>query len=130
MALESWTLREIEYQREGRLEHPITDELAAHGRVAERVSALAKLKLLCAHGWPSATSSLKIDKVADGLFVLKCKPGCWRIYFHMIADEKAFLLLHAVCKKTRKRNPHDPDKASRRLADYQRGTARAAKVAF
>jgi hypothetical protein len=90
--------------------------------------AISKLRLLIAHGWPAATRSLEIESLKNGIFLLKCKPGCWRLAFHPIATKQTFLLLDAVCKKKFKRNPNDPTKARRRLDDYEAGRARGLPV--
>jgi hypothetical protein len=129
ISLSDWTLWEIEYEREGgSVDRPVTDELLARGSSTETKQAISKLRLLKAHGWPVPGGSLDIETVASGMYVLKCKPGFWRLYFSVIDPRRRILLLLAVAKKKWKRNPNDLTKASRRLGDYQCGRARSCEV--
>lgn len=129
ISLSDWTLWEIEYQREGgSVERPVTEELLARGSSTDTKQAISKLRLLKAHGWPVPRGSLDIEAVSSGMYVLKCKPGFWRLYFSVIDPERRILLVLAVAKKKRKRNPNDLAKASRRLGDYQGGRARSCEV--
>jgi hypothetical protein len=129
VSLSDWTLWEIEYQREGgSVERPVTEELLARGSSTDTKQAISKLRLLKAHGWPVPRGSLDIEAVSSGMYVLKCKPGFWRLYFSVIDPRRRILLVLAVAKKKRKRNPNDLAKASRRLGDYQGGRARSCEV--
>jgi hypothetical protein len=86
--LSDWTLWEIEYEREGgSVERPVTKELLARGSSTETKQAISKLRLLKAHGWPVPRGSLDIQAVASGMYVLKCKPGFWRLYFSVIGPQ-------------------------------------------
>jgi len=124
-----WTLWEIEYEREGgSVDRPVTEELLAPGSSTDTKQAISKLRLLKAHGWPVPRGSLDIAAVSSGMYVLKCKPGFWRLYFSVIDPQRRILLLLAVAKKKWKRNPNDLAKASRRYADYRGGRARACEV--
>jgi hypothetical protein len=76
-------------------------------------------------GWPSAKRCLKDDhghplvvKKDSVIWLLKCKPTCWRLYFcvHENGNDKRIIYVHAVCKKTDKEDPSDAVKA-RRIAD-------------
>jgi hypothetical protein len=129
-SLSEWTLWEIEYQREGLVERPVTEELQVRGSSTDTKQALSRLRLLKAHGWPAPGRSLDIEAVGSGIYVLKCKPGFWRLYFSVIDRQRRILLLLAVTKKKWKRNPHDLAKASRRLGDYQGGRARSCEIRF
>jgi hypothetical protein len=129
VSLPDWTLWEIEYRREGgSVERPVTEELLARGSSTDTKQAISKLRLLKAHGWPVPRGSLDIEAVSSGMYVLKCKPGFWRLYFSVIDPRRRILLVLAVAKKKRKRNPNDLAKASRRLGDYQGGRARSCEV--
>ena len=123
-----WTLWEVEYRRGGVLNRPVTEGLQARGSATDTKRAVAKLRLLKAHGWPVPRGSLEVEAAAPGLYVLKCKPGFWRLYFGVLYPERRILLLLAVAKKKRGRDPHDIPKAARRLADYQSGRAGACEV--
>jgi len=127
-SLSEWTLWEIEYQREGLVERPVTEELQGCGSSTDTKQAVSKLRLLKAHGWPVPRGSLDIEALASGIHVLKCKPGFWRLYFSVIDRQRRILLLLAVAKKKWKRNPNDLAKASRRFDDYRGGRARACEV--
>jgi hypothetical protein len=123
-----WTLWEIEYQREGLVERPVTEELQGRGSGIDTKQAVSKLRLLKAHGWPVPRGTLDIEALESGLYVLKCKPGFWRLYFSVIDPQRRILLLLAVAKKKWKRDPNDLAKASRRLGDHQGGRARSCEV--
>ncbi len=58
----------------------------------------------------------KGDTHKTDFYVLKCKPGDWRLYF--IADDrrKRLIFLYAVQKRQNKRDPEDLKKCERRLA--------------
>jgi hypothetical protein len=123
-----WTLWEIEYQREDLVERPVTEELQGRGSGTDTKQAVSKLRLLKAHGWPVPRGTLDIEALESGLYVLKCKPGFWRLYFSVIDPQRRILLLLAVAKKKWKRDPNDLAKASRRLGDHQGGRARSCEV--
>jgi phage-related protein len=134
VALATWTLFEIEYHRGGVTERPVTEELEAQGRLSERAQAIGALKLLKAHGWPGAKMSLEFEKVGYGIWQLKCKPGCWRLFVHVSEKDHSFLLLHSFCKKAQKRKAKrrkdDSDTAIARLYDYQTGKASRREVSL
>ena len=76
-------------------------------------------------GWPEARRQLKDDhghplivRKDDVIWLLKCKPGCWRLYFYVWEndEQKRLIYVHAVCKKTDKEDPSDASEA-RRVAD-------------
>jgi hypothetical protein len=131
-----WTLHEVAYQREGKTERPTTSAIVAarggrgesDGSVETPIQVVQKLTLLEALGWPDATASLDIEKLDASLFVLKCKPTCWRVYFAVEVAQRLFILADAVCKKKWKRNPNDRKTASKRLHDWHTGRARIERV--
>jgi len=129
-SLSRWTLWEVEYRRGGLIERPVTEELQARGSATDTKQAVARLRLLKAHGWPVPRGSLEIEAAAPGLYVLKCKPGFWRLYFSIVDPPRRILLLLAVAKKKQGRNPDDIPKAARRLADYESGRAGACEIRF
>lgn len=129
-SLPDWTLWEIEYRRGGLVERPVTDDLQGRGSSIDTKQAISKLRLLKAQGWPVPRGTLEIEVVASGLYVLKCKPGFWRLYFTVIDPQRHILLLLAVAKKKWKRNPNDLTKAASRLSDYQSGRAYSHEVQF
>jgi hypothetical protein len=88
--------------------YPVAEVLLA-GAGDDPETALQKMKLFETLGWPAARASLFIDKADDKeppIGILKCKPSCWRLYFHVFEQnhddntkDKRILYLIAVCKK-------------------------------
>ena len=56
-----------------------------------------------------------IVKKDDHIWLLKCKPACWRLYFYVWTNEKSkrIIYVHAVCKKTDEEDPSDAREARR-----------------
>lgn len=52
------------------------------------------------------------------IWLLKCKPTCWRLYFYVYENgkDKRIIYVYAVCKKSDKEDANDAIKA-RRIAD-------------
>lgn len=70
------------------------------------------MRMVQSIGWPTAKRVLKdnrgrplVARKDEAIWLLKCKPSCWRLYFHVEANkgqsekEKRIIYLHAVCKK-------------------------------
>jgi len=91
--------------------------------------ALRKIKLLEAGGFPPSNRLLEYEK-ADNLdpriYRLKRKPKCWRIYFAV--EGRRLIYLHAVCKKSDRRNEEDSRKARRRLTAFYNGESALEKL--
>src|SRR5260370_25074200 len=84
---------------------PFSNILAASG--AMQVQAITKMRMVQELGWPQAKRCLRDDKgqalIAkkdNVVWLLKCKPKCWRLYFYVQEKEKRIIYVHAVCKKT------------------------------
>ena len=147
-----WRLEQVySHDGDGNERLPIEEAFAANR--AEAQSGLSKLGILRLLGWPEARVSMRdsrgrprIEKVDDDpppIYVLKCKPSCWRIYFHVAEETQekgehsvtkttpqarrsgAFLLLYVVCKKQSKRDSEDIAHARRPLQLWQRGHVRS-----
>lgn len=93
---------------------PFSDVLATPGRIAKQ--ALTKMLKAQEIGWPAARSAMKDDigrrliaKKDDDIWLLKCKPSCWRLYFYVWEkeDDKRLIYVHAVCKQTDEEDPAD-----------------------
>jgi hypothetical protein len=120
-----WKTYEV-YQRDSSGEvaiTPFSDALAVSGRMP--VQPVTKIRIVQDIGWPEAKRRLKdrhghplIVKKDDRIWLLKCKPTCWRLYFYVYenGEDKRIIYVHAVCKKADKENPHDAVEA-RRIAD-------------
>jgi hypothetical protein len=76
-------------------------------------------------GWPTARDHMKDDRgkrlIAqkdDVVWLLKCKPSCWRLYFYVRKDatENRIVYLLAVCKQQNQEDPADAKRA-RAIAD-------------
>ncbi len=119
-----WVTYEVlKRDSQGRLvasgERPFSESLADGGDCL--ASAIGKMWLVGAHGWPEAKRVLRDDKGrplinrADdkdpAIWILKCKPSCWRLYFHVYPNqnqgERRILYLHAKCKKKDRRDEED-----------------------
>jgi hypothetical protein len=91
------------------------------GEVGGVVAATGKMWLMGYHGWPGAIAAIRDDQgkplieEADNqepkIWILKCKPHCWRLYFYVYQDKNRFLYLYAKCKKKWKRNTSDSKRA-------------------
>ena len=113
-----WTTYEI-YERnaEGEYEKtPFSAALAGSGVLAK--PAVTKMRMVQALGWPEAKRVLKDDqgrplvvKKDDVIWLLKCKPSCWRLYFYVNTQRIVYLL--AVCKKNDKEDPKNAVEARR-----------------
>jgi hypothetical protein len=99
---------------------PFSDKLAISGLAATQ--AITKMRLFQEIGWPEARMALRdsqghplIAKKADPIWLLKCKPSCWRLYFYVLHHEKEkwIIYVHAICKKADKENPQDAREARR-----------------
>jgi hypothetical protein len=100
---------------------PFSSALAASGRIA--VQAVTKMRNVQELGWPEAKRSLKDDKGRprivkkdDVIWMLKCKPSCWRLYFYVNKKTKQIVYLYAICKKSQAEDPAAAGEA-RRLYD-------------
>jgi hypothetical protein len=93
---------------------PFSDALAASGVLAKQ--AVTKMRMLHEISWPEARDALKDDQghrlivsKDDRIWLLKCKPSCWRLYFYVSenATTTRIVYVHAVCKKRNRENPSD-----------------------
>ena len=126
-----WKLYEIEtFQEGGTRRLPVAIALSkAPPLDHNRLIALRKILLLPTDEWPKPRRA-EVQRVEDGIFVLKAKPSQWRIYFAPIDVEQRFILLLAVEKKKNERNPHDIETAKRLLGAYRTKQAGAVPITF
>jgi hypothetical protein len=115
-----WLTYEV-FQRDSHGEHAITpfsDALAVSGILP--ISAINKMRMVQDLGWPAAKRVLTDDyghalivKKDEVVWLLKCKPSCWRLYFYVWenAKDKRIIYLHAVCKKQDAEDPGDAAEA-------------------
>src|SRR6267154_4998287 len=90
-----WITYEV-LQRDSQGEHtimPFSTALAVSGTTPTQ--AINKIRHVQALGWPVAKRELKdnhghplIVKKDDIIWLLKCKPSCWRLYFYVWEDAK------------------------------------------
>jgi hypothetical protein len=111
-----WLTYEV-IMRDDEGEHAITpfsDALAVSGALP--INALNKIRIVQELGWPTAKRDLTDDyghplivKKDDIVWLLKCKPSCWRLYFYVWKNEneKRIIYLRAVCKKQDAEDPSD-----------------------
>ena len=95
---------------------PFSGALASSGTMPTQ--AITKMKMVQSLGWPEARRKLKDDqgrpiivKKDSIVWLLKCKPSCWRLYFYVSEKEKRITYLHAVCKQQNAEDPSDAAKA-------------------
>jgi hypothetical protein len=111
-----WTTYEV-LQRDGSGKHTITpfaEALARSGTIPTQ--AITKMRMVQELGWPTAKRDLTdglgrplVVKKDEFIWLLKCKPSCWRLYFYVLENgkEKRIIYVHAVCKKTDAEDPGD-----------------------
>src|SRR6266496_2807956 len=119
----SWKTYEV-YERDENGAYaftPFSAALASSGTISAQV--IIKMRKVQEIGWPEAVTQLHdnkghrlIVKKNDKIWLLKCKPACWRLYFYVseTAMEGRLIYVHAICKKTRKEDPAAA-KAARRV---------------
>ena len=115
-----WISYEV-YQRdsEGRFTiTPFSATLASSGSLAK--PAISRMRTVQNVGWPQARRHFKdenghslVVKKDDVVWLLKCKPSCWRLYFYVRSNgkEKRIVYLYAVCKKKDAEDRSDAVKA-------------------
>src|SRR5712691_8397550 len=99
MVWSEWRVEQVySIDGDGRERLLVEEEFRANSSQAP--AGLRKLGMLKAYGWPGALTDwhynrggkneARIEKVDDGpppVFLLKGKPSCWRIYFHVIEEK-------------------------------------------
>jgi hypothetical protein len=107
----------------GRIETPFFEQLSVGGKSA--VQPINKMQLIQTLGWEEARRTLKDDKGRkvivkkdDLIWLVKCKPSCWRLYCYVYENGEThqIIYVHAVCKKKDDEDPGDLTTA-RRIAD-------------
>lgn len=102
---------------------PFSDALCASGTMP--IQAINKMRMVQDLGWPKAKHVFKdkhghplIVKKDEVIWLLKCKPKCWRLYFYVWKSktEKRLIYVHAVCKQSDAEDPGNTI-AARRIAD-------------
>jgi hypothetical protein len=121
-----WITYEV-YQRDSKGNFgitPFSDTLASSGTLPTQ--AITKMRNVQTLGWPEAKRVLKDDyghplvvPKDEVIWLLKCKPSCWRLYFCVWKGgkenekEKRIIYLYAVCKKQDDEDPADAIEARR-----------------
>jgi hypothetical protein len=127
------TFEVVLVDEDGKMSTPFSQEIRN-----DRVKVAKRMKMLEDYGWPRATQEWKVNgkkRVVpkdDLIWLLKCTPDCWRLYFYVNENESRFIYVHAVCKKQDKEDASDLN-AARRIADRLRsgnGKDWAAPFAF
>jgi hypothetical protein len=96
--------------------------------------AIRLAQLVEDQGWPDAKTNLRkkrIEKVNANpeVFVLKAKPGLWRLHLHAEQETHQIIYLYAS-RKNDKKLEANTKRAVRRLLDYREGKARLAAFNF
>lgn len=123
----SWELRTKQPEGESGADWaprwPVQKELAkATGQ--DMATIFARMRVLEAHKFPPDLPYVEYepcDKKKPLVYVLKCKPTCWRLYFSADRQREEFLYLLAVCKKQWPRDSDDCRVARKRLLRYEKG---------
>src|SRR5580658_10010677 len=94
-----WTTYEV-YERNAQGEHeltPFSAALASSGALAK--PAITKMRMIQTIGWPEAKRVMKdnhghhlVVKKDGVIWLLKCKPSCWRLYFYVNQKRIIYLL--------------------------------------
>ncbi len=131
-AAAGWQLLEVVRRPDVGRGFVVSDELQA-----EPVGALRhvrrELRALRAAGIPpdSALGAPDVERIvftcpddrsSTTFYVLKCKPGHWRLYFVADANKRRITFLFAVAKKTQRRDTDDVKKCCARLKEYEAQT--------
>lgn len=71
----------------------------------------------------NAGHALVVKKKNADLWLLKCKPSCWRLYFYtaIVGEEKRIIYVHAVCKQQDKEDARETSYASRVASTLRAG---------
>src|SRR2546421_9936930 len=95
---------------DGEVERRLSDKLAS-GDPIDAAQVIGKMWLAQHHGWPKAKTVMRgkdgeglIERADDKeppIWILKGKPGCWRLYFyiHYHQDKKRIIYVHQTVKK-------------------------------
>ena len=118
-----WETYEVaEPNGDGEHSYPFSEALAVSGGPPP-VQAITKIRMLQAIGWPTAKNQLKdnlgkplVVKKDDRIWLLKCKPSCWRLYFYVWDNETKNCLRQGGLQKNRQRR----SKRRRRCPSYSR----------
>ena len=109
---------------------------AALGNALEAIKALKRISRVEDIGWPDAKKlqygkkgKKRIVKKDDFIYLLKCHPDCWRLYFYVREKDKHFIYVHAVCKRTDAENPGDAVTARKRY-DKRTAGGRLKRIGF
>ncbi len=99
---------------------PFSDALASSGRLP--LQATTRMAIVEELGWPAAQmlrygkkGKKRIVKKDDAIYLLKCAPHCWRLYFYVRPESKGFVYVHAVCKKQDAEDAADTTVARKRF---------------
>jgi hypothetical protein len=94
----------------------------------EMALIVAEMTLLQEQGFPPKQAVVEYDpcdKSRKGkrqkLYVLKAKPGCWRLIFGVDEEQHRVIYLLAVCKKKWSRDAEDCETARKRLSAIRKG---------
>ncbi len=125
-----WITYEV-FKRDGQGNYTITpfsDCLAISGSIPTQ--AITKMRMVQELGWPEAKRVLTDDhghplivRKDEVIWLLKCKPSCWRLYFYVWKNgkEKRIIYVHAICKKKDAEDPSDATEARSVHDGIQRG---------
>jgi hypothetical protein len=101
--------------------HKATGETPVSAAIAsgsDKVAVIKKIMMVQEVGWPAAKKlhfgkkgKHRVVRKDDVVWLLKCTPHCWRLYFYIYEPKQWIIYLHAVCKKQDEEEPDDAIKA-------------------
>jgi hypothetical protein len=116
-------------------ETPVSEALAKDG--VNALPAIKKMLMVQDVGWPGALElhfgakgKHRIVKKDDVIWLLKCTPNCWRLYFYVYKAQKWIIYVHAVCKKQNEEDSNDTKEARNGYDDIARGTSGITEFVF
>jgi hypothetical protein len=133
-----WETYEVAMKtKDGGIVTPFSKQLSAGGKTAAQ--PINKMRLIQALGWEEARRKLKdergrkvIVKKDDLVWLVKCKPSCWRLYCYAYEKQQTrqIIYLHAICKKQDGEDPNDLKTARRTADEIRSGTRGIASFRF
>lgn len=120
-----WKTFEVTYKNsEGSDVQPFFDQLSISGVPAK--PPITKMRIIDNIGWAQAIRVMKdssgskvIVKKEDSVWLVKCKPSCWRLYCYVLQKEKWIIYVYAVCKKQTEEDSASLRAAKRIVAKIQ-----------
>jgi phage-related protein len=115
-----WQSYELEWPRDpDPPRRPVSDALSGSAEKIQVLKLMSRVEDLGLEDAKKLTvggerRKRRIVKKEDFIYLLKCTPSCWRLYFYVRETERRFVYVHAVCKKQDAEDPSDLATAKQR----------------